>query len=256
MRPPLKRPAKEASEVRKALKAALETVDDERATAGAKLLSKTVPDLTALARLASGEDGHDAQRDLQSMIRAVEVPDPAAAVAIAADLDRLDEQLRTLGAQQGELDQQREHLLGLALQLQEESGETECPVCQAGHLDEDWRRRTSAAYPRPMKCGPLVSGPNGDYRTAELCARKLMAQPPSVTRQTMFDLPSQTATFDLWAAWSTPDPAVRLSDHLRNRPMPLAEAVGAWQAEAQALADEAADRWRPLAVRITAYVGH
>ncbi|HEX8487806.1 MAG TPA: AAA family ATPase [Propionibacteriaceae bacterium] len=251
---PLKRPAKEANEVRRALKSSLETADDDRAAAAAKLLSKTAPDLDALAALVGGDSGHDPRQEVQGQIRSVELPDTAAVLALADALDAKQQQIVALGDQQGHLDRQREQLLEMALRFSEASGDTECPVCQGGWLDGDWRRRTAEILAQTVRVRTDRRRAEDDYRDAEAAARRLLTPVPAVARQTLLDLPSQSAVVDRWSRWVTPDPTVALGDHLRHQLPPYAEAVRAWQVEAQTLADEVADRWRPLAVRIAGYV--
>ena len=250
---PLKRAAKEANEVRKALKSSLEAVEDSRATAGTRLVSKTAPDLEALAALVAGDSSHDPRHDVLAQIRSLELPDAAAVLALADAVDTKRQQVVALGDQQGQLDRQREQLLEIALRLYEASGDTECPVCQAGRLDADWRERTAEILGQTARVRTDRGRAENEYRDAEVAARRLLTPVPAVAQQTLLDLPSQSALVQQWSRWVTPDPTVTLGDHLRAQLPPYAAAVRAWQLEAQTLADEVADRWRPLAVRIASY---
>lgn len=83
----------------------------------------------------------------------------------------------------------------------------------------------------------------------------LLSTPPAVLHQTETDLLGQDDALAAWQAWATPGPGASLSEHLHTRHAALVEAVTAWQDEAQELADAAAERWQPYAIRLAAWVG-
>ncbi len=251
---PLKRSAKEANDARKALKSTLEQADDARAAAAAKLLSKTAPDLTALTALTAGDGTPDPRQAVLAQIATVTVPDAEEAGRLADALDAATTERDRLGDQRGELDARRERLLSEALQLHESAGDTDCPVCGTGHLDAEWRRRTSETLVRTDALRDESQRAERAVQDAEAAARRVLrSQPPALT-QTSLELSTQAAASAAWLAWERPAAGVSLADHLRHQTQPVTDAVIAWQAEARTLADAAAERWRPLALLIGAYV--
>ncbi|WP_375426066.1 AAA family ATPase [uncultured Friedmanniella sp.] len=251
---PLKRPAKEASDARKTLKATLEQADDARARAAAKLLNKTSPDLDALTALTSGDGTPDSRQTVLAQIATVRAPDPAAAQTVADILDAANAARDQLGGERDELDARREHLLHDALRFQEVSGDTNCPVCGTGGLDASWRSRTVETLARTDVLREQTRQAEQALQDAESAAHRLLTNRPAALLQSTVDLSTQAAAADAWLAWEQPAAGASLADHLRQQASRVAEQVLAWQAEARTLADEAAERWRPLALRISGYI--
>ena len=251
---PLRKAAKEANDVRKTLKAALEQAGDGRPAVAAKLLAKTAPDLDALTALTSGDGTPDPRQAVLAQIAAVVVPDQDEIRRLADALDAATAARGLLETQRGELDARRERLLADALSLHDDSGDAACPVCGTGELDADWRQRTSEALARTDALRAESQRVEREFLDADAAARRVVRSQPPVLVQDTLALSTQAAALQAWLAWERPAPHVGWADHLRHQTPPLAEAVLAWQAEARARADEAAERWRPLALQISAYV--
>lgn len=254
---PLTTPLTRSSTERKLLRTELSVVADHRAHQAAGLLARSSPDLSALRALAAGTAGSPGQHAL-TRIAAVQLPGRAEVMAAAERLDSALVALSAIGTERTSLDRLRDSLLTEALSYHAEAGaDVECPVCGAGRLDDDWRRRTETAVQAVDLLTEARRDAESELRAAETAAQSLLRDPPAASTQTEVMLASQETVNKRWRAWRSPASQETLAQHLRNQFDDLRTAVTEWQAEAQAKADDMAGIWEPLAARIGAWVtGH
>ena len=248
---PLKQPATKSNQERRDLKARLEQVDDERATAAAKLLGKTSPDVEKLTALVAGRD-HGERQGVLASILAVQLPSAGDVERAGAALEAAAAEVDRTGEERTSLDVARDELLSAALELHAEAGDGPCPVCEKGHLDSDWRRRATDSVGQSTLFRQAAREAHQRQREAERGVRDLIRPVPDAVTQTVVILPARANVLTRWERWSgaAEDPA----DQLRQQLPPLLESVLEWQAEAIADADETAAQWEPLAREVAAWV--
>lgn len=249
---PMTAPLKRAGDARKALRAELTEMDDERAKVAVKLLAKTAPDLAALNKLATGHQTPDGPLQICQRILAVELPSVGEVESAAAELHAAQANLTSVGVRRSQADVIRDQLLVEALNYHAVAGDSACPVCDTGHLDATWKDRTQAALTET----DLLRGARNDAEQrngrAESRVREFITTAPAVQSQTDVDLPSQARLVEAWGRWvsaSSRSPEQLVADHRL-----LAEALAAWQDEAQSFAASVTERWAPYALRLARLV--
>ena len=251
---PLTQPLAASAKDRRALKRHMETVDDDRARAAAKLLGKSTPDVDRLTALAAGRDGGDTQQ-LLAAILAVDLPEPDDIETAAAALEAAETGLEATETKRSRLDALRDGLLSDALDFHQESGDAPCPVCETGHLNATWRQRATNVLGQTNLIRQSAADAQQRQRDAERRARDLLHHTPAVLTQSTVPVAEQSEVLKRWERWCSPEGP--LPDHLRQFYPPLREAVERWQGKAARQADESAARWEPLAREVAAWVeGH
>ncbi|MEU5567583.1 AAA family ATPase [Micromonospora musae] len=137
---------KEVRAQRSALAARLAEVDDDRARRAAALLKKRGPaDLTALAAILDEPDDVTADGPVR-LCRAVvdlNLPTLEAVTGLAARLAEAATEARQHDGGRSRAALRGAELLRLAIEHHEDTGDSPCPVCATGRLDDGWR--TTAA---------------------------------------------------------------------------------------------------------------
>ncbi len=249
---PMKAPLKRAGDARKTLRAELTELDDERAKAAVKLLAKTTPNLAALKQLATGPQATDGPLQICQRILAVELPSLGEIEAAAAELQTAQANLTDVGEQRSRTEVLRDQLLSEALAYHAVAGDSACPVCDTGRLDASWKDRTQAALTET----DLLRGARNDAEQrngrAESRVRELVTTAPAVLSQTDVNLPSQAHLVEAWGRWVSP--SSRSAEQLLAEYGLLADALAAWQDEAQEFAASVTERWAPYALRLARLV--
>ena len=236
-----------------ALKKALATSDDERASAARSYLSKRPPHRDALRALATGSD--PAGGVMAGLAELAEVPIPdreaisaavgALRIAIVAMPDGADATLDVAARRSG--------LLREALDLHAAHGDRPCPVCGAAELNTAWRARAEreladdgtnrlvalrdAVTHRRSILHRLLSGlrvpepvPGVELATLDRARRAVM---------TILATPTDDQTY-----------ALHVDAHIDE----LVYAMSSLRSEAAAAAATREDAWSPLATRIGAWL--
>ena len=249
---PLKAPLKRAGEIRRALKADLVGVDDDRARTAVKLLGKTAPDLDALTTLVAGPRSSDGPLQICEWILAVQLPAAEDVEAAAVELGQAQAELVGVGERRSQAEQLRDRLLSEALEYHDVAGDSTCPVCSTGSLDVDWRQRTQTVLAETDLVRVARSQAEGRLRAATSQVRNLISPAPGILEQTQVDLPSQPDVAAVWNEWTSE--AAAPSDQLQTRYQKLVEALARWQGDAATYRDAVAECWSPYALRLATLV--
>src|SRR5690606_31558111 len=145
-------------------------------------------------------------------------------------------------------------LLEVALVKHADHGDQPCPVCGAGMLDTDWRRRAEAQVEELRRTAAA-------YDEAARLLDEIRRRAQSLIAPVPFELSVSVAGLgtdrcrEQWEQWASPpaDP-VALAEHLRAVFPPFATELEQLQKNAAAMTAEREDTGRPLAVRIAATV--
>jgi predicted ATPase len=224
---------------------------DERASAAIEALSGAW-DLDKIEALITGADPVVAQRE--GLLAALEqLPSPdldriAVAVNDLRDAAGRQEGLRGSDAERAE---QMAGLLQAAVEMHEQHGDTDCPVCgrdnglhseHAAHLKEEIERLRAEA-------GEVLDARRAALR-AQATAREAIGTAPQVLRTTVdtdigVDLSTLAAA---WQAWTeVPEDPLDLAVHLESVCLQVEETTEAVRAEAATQRHRLADQWRPMA---------
>ncbi|MFC6882137.1 MULTISPECIES: AAA family ATPase [Actinomadura] len=228
----------------------LERSDDPRAAAARSALSGRRPDLDALAELAAVGSGTDP--DLTALRRAAELHGPDADhVADAAR--RLRDATAKLRSVEGTASEEALRLADLLARALDHAGRhgaaSPCPVCGApGALDDEWTRTTRAEVARLREEAAKADEARAALDRSVEQARSLITPAPAGLDE---------ASASAWDAWSAGrgigDPGA-LADHLERAGRDLREACDKARSRAAARLAEVEDRWRPLALRLAAWI--
>ncbi len=256
---------KAATEQAKQLAQAIGAVDvasgDSRPSAALRALAGKTWDLATLTDLATGEQkdgasGIDILRRLQSLAR----PDVAAASAIVLRLRAAEQACATFAGTNAERSNETARLLREALAFHEKHAPDACPVCgTAGALGAGWRVDTAAEVERLTKEATACLAAESERRSVIAQARSLvMPVPPALAQAAdIVSLDSLSLVRTLWSDWAiaqTITSAPALAAHIESRVLELAEAVGVLADEAGVELTRREDLWRPLQLRIAAWL--
>ena len=242
------------------LRAQLERVDDERATAWLTATAKKGRwDVDRLAALLGGgaEDGERGPAGAPGQLGALR----ELAALQCPDADRVADQARRLRdaaravvaveATDAGRARSTASLLAAAMEHVEKHGDAECPVCgTAGAVGERWREATRAEIDRLGRLAAAAEAAHaGAGRERHLAAALLGPMPAVVLRggEVGVDTDELRAS---WASWLAVEPVATLdslADHLETTITRLGAAVASLRAAAAARLTEREDAWRPAA---------
>lgn len=263
----LKAPGAAATAERKAVLAAAQQLDDDRARQAVPLLKKATPDATVLATLEALATGSSAPDQgpaagLRALAQLTLPFEPAAVAAATARLRTAADRLVTTAADTSVRTRARLDLLERALAVHGEHGDMTCPVCAQGSLDSAWHE-TRAAEVRTVRSEfSELDRARQDLELAVRDVRRLVTPtPPALGGCPVPELAGHVdrarAAWDDWAGAAALEPAAThvLADHVDARVATVVEAVAELRAAAAAELDALNDRWQPVATRIAAWVG-
>lgn len=150
-------PRKTANDNRTQLVRTLDAAADPRAAEVKRLIARKPYDLDAVTATTLGTATDQAATIARLRgVAALEVPDPAKAAAVAAELKAAidahvagaDSAVKAMSA--------RATLLRHALHLHDDLGDGPCPVCETGTLDAAWPARPRSDWPRPTQAPPSI----------------------------------------------------------------------------------------------------
>jgi hypothetical protein len=247
-----------------ALLAALDRVDDERATTAAIALRGRTWDLeTARATIgAEGTEGRGAEGlAILRALATLEAPSLddvlAAADELHAAADRLDALVSTDAGRAGDLVE----LLREAIEYHERHGDDDCPVCgRKGALDHSWRERATARMTDLSEQTSDWQAAQTDGRAAISGVQALLGRPPAVLQSAPIVSIDATAVATAWSAFLTTPPADEglraLADHLEANVEALEKSAVQVRGASQTELDRREDLWRPIALQLAAWLNH
>lgn len=236
------------------LKKELADVSDGRAVLACVQLAKYKPDIEAVRALASGTST-EADDDLAVLRRLAELQIPSAqetSDAVAQLRSALAElaQVRAASVERLEL---RSGLLHDALQLHEQAGDSECPVCGQGVLDGSWRQRVEEEL-------AAERAEIGRLREARRAAQKArsdvhailgrVAEPDAPDRLALETLSSARSACEKWSTAPQADDEM-LCVHIETSYGELERTAQGLREESAALLAEREDLWRPYATQLS-----
>ncbi|HEY1135454.1 MAG TPA: AAA family ATPase [Nocardioides sp.] len=260
-----KAPGAAATAERKAVLAAVQQLDDERARQAEPLLKKASPDetvLAALEALATGSAALDQgpAAELRPLAQLTVPFDPAGVATATARLRDAADRLVATAADTSLRTRARLDLLERALAVHGEHGDMTCPVCAQGSLDAAWHE-TRAGEVRTVRSEfSALDEARQDLDLAVRDARRLVTPtPPALARTPIPALAAHVdrarAAWDAWTGAGTLEATAThaLADHVDTHVGVLVDAVAALRAAAAAELEALNDRWQPVATRIAAW---
>lgn len=251
----LEKPLKESKKrLKDDLAPTLAAADDARAaTAGAALEGRSW-DLDAAEAVASGASPAPEGAEALDALSRLTTPDADTTEAAAARLDAAGARLDELAGTQSGRSRRIVDLLETALAEHTDHGDRPCPVCGAGTLDGAWRTRAESQVTELKEIAADYDAAESEMNAAVRDARALLRPTPPELAGPPADLDVSEAR-EAWERWSTvPDDTSALAGHLRSTHSELESAVAAVTKEAAARRAEMEDAWRPLAMRLTAWI--
>ncbi len=251
-----KKPDDDAAKLKRGLKAALTDSDDERAAVALTQLGKHNPDLDGLVRLATGTG--EQTRGVVSRLRALTrttIPAREAVEQTAAQLRQAVAAVATNSDLSLNLAERRTALLKRAVELHDQHGDMECPVCGEGRLSASWHERVTTELARDHAHLNELRASREQLEQARRHARALLSQAPQLTELdgvNLATLPSVIAAVQRW--YQAPEDDIELAGHLTQSYSELAEAFAVLHAEAAAVVAEREDTWAPIAQQLGEWV--
>jgi recombinational DNA repair ATPase RecF len=252
----LRQPASDAKAAKAALKGLLASTEDGRAAEALTELRRHKPDLELLSKIATGATAPD---KLVAELRALSeltIPDQETVENAARALLSAVEELAEHSQLTPVLAEARNQLLAHALAFHAEHGDTSCPVCDGGTLDQAWQDRVTAllATENAELAKLRVARQRvADRRTAAL---SLLGQPTIPIECDQLELPSLHDAEAMQVRWrDAPSSTVDLAQHLLSTYPETKAAMSRLRDEASAALDDRDDQWREVAQRLATWVG-
>lgn len=249
-------PRKTATEARTRLRKSLDGIADPRAAQVKKLTAKAPYDLTAITAttLGTGTDQAATIAQLRT-IAALEVPDEARAAEIANELRAaIDTHASTSGSADDAL-VTRANLLREALDLHTHTGDGQCPVCETGTLDAEWRTAAEARLAKAEADAAEHRAVTLRLKQARTAAEGLFGSVQTVSAVAGAQVAGLSDFNEALAkARAVPSNLADLPTHVETAAAALAVAAEALRAEAVEQATELEDAWAPIASAIASWV--
>lgn len=241
------------SDRRKALRQALNVIDDDRARAAAKLLASTRPDLAALDQLLSRTD--DADPQVGAYRKLIDLPEPPSVAEVTSVADGLVVAARRLretpevGAAEG-----LARLLEAATDHYDSHGGGPCPLCHGGVLDAHWRTEAAeqlASLRRDAAARREAVRALSDARRAVQALPVGPAVPTDLPGDFSAELRERLrAAWSVWAALPADADPDAVATHLTGTYPAVAETVSAVREAAGAWLQSRHNNWRELAAQL------
>lgn len=232
-------------------------LDDERATrAHVAISAKPRPDLAALAAVVGdGSDDRSGDLDLLRQLCNLRGPDWKTAATMAIDIRSVAKEAARLSGTDAGKAKELADLLGAALQVHEHHGDTACPVCGAGTLDDHWRQRATEQAATLRAEATEASHARRALLTAVDTGKRLLVEPPPfLARAEDVGINAEPVRL-AWASWASfaVDEPLALADHL-DEVQSLTEAITSIPSEAEVELERRQDAWKPIRLDLSAWL--
>jgi energy-coupling factor transporter ATP-binding protein EcfA2 len=239
------------------LTTALGQADDPRAGQALDLLG--AGDLAGLEKLAAGESSDVGELRQLRQLAGLAVP-PRQDVRDRLDaLAAASQAVRAMAGTSADTARRRAKLLRAAIDHQDQHGPGPCPVCGQGQLDEGWRDGAAAEVEQLQSEAKAIDEAHARLGAARRSVRSLLAPPrTALVRQDGVDTAVLLAE---WSAWAESGAGADSSDdealivHVEAGYAKVSAAADQMRAEAARVLASADETWRPLARRLSAWVG-
>ena len=224
---------------------------DERFTAAVEALRGDW-DLDAVEGLVAGSDS--VSGELEGLFTALEQVTAPDFEDVSAMAENLREAAARVGEFRGSSAERAGKLVGLlrtAVELHEQHGDTDCPVCENDNgLSSERVMEMRDEIERLQGEARAVEQAQRILRDARDTARNMVVSVPGIPAETETVAQVDVAQYrDAWDVWADPpDADTALADHLESACLPLLEAAEAVRTQASAARERLRLRWRPAAV--------
>ena len=224
---------------------------DERASAALEALSRAW-DLDKIEALVTGTDPAVAQQEgLLAALEQLPSPDLDLMASAASDLREATERQEALRGSDAERAERLAGLLEAAVEMHEQHGDADCPVCgRHNGLHGERIANLRGEIERLRSEASEVIDAGRAARRAQRAAREAIGTVPQVLG-TVADTDigvDVSALVAAWQAWiDAPDAPLDLAVHLESVCLPVEEATEAVRAAAETQRRRLADQWRPMA---------
>ena len=229
---------------------------DDRAVKATALLKKRVVDIPAVLALATGAG--DTQSGATAGLRAIS----GNIIPLQEQVDAVVEALRTAVANTVDLASdalaiagRRNALLGSALELHEQTGTVDCPVCETGTLDEHWADRARSRIADEDDKLAQYKRSRRDLDDARRAAMTLIGDVSDANAVEGVELASlQSYREAIAQARAIPDAVTDLADHVSTSLPAVVETGSQLRQEALDAIEAREDTWAPIATRLASWV--
>jgi predicted ATPase len=218
---------------------------DPRAEAARRELARKVPDLDALAALASGGDapGDDVTARLRQ-VTAITLPGPGEAAAALRDVAEAEAAVTALAGTAAADARRVAGLLRAAVSYQRDHDGEPCPVCGGRPLDAAWARAAAAEAARLDGAAADAARADSALEAARARLAGLTGPAPAVLAQDLGGDAAPAGARQAWDRWeqgrseeSFRELLQALSELRQQADAALRRRAGAWQPAAAALAE-------------------
>jgi recombinational DNA repair ATPase RecF len=230
------------------LLAKLHAHPDQRARAAEDTLRERVPDLDALAALASGGDGtDDGHTVMLRQVVAMTLPDKD---EVAAAFERLEAARAAVAAMAGTqaADARRlASLLSAVLEYRRQHTDEPCPVCGGRVLDENWADGAEASIEDLTTKAASADAAVEEELAAVRAISQLVPAKPAVLSAALGPELDTAEASAAWDSWVMPSASAEMYE------MVFAPIV-ALQERATTVLKRRAEAWQPIAADLAAWV--
>lgn len=251
----LRVPETEARKRKAHLRAALNSIEDPRATEASQQLGKRHPDLDLLAGIATGSSVPAAELVTLRTLSTLTVPGRDAVMATARELRDATSEVAEHSDVALALAEHTSNLLAQALELHRDHGTISCPVCGQGTLDDAWRE---AAENRRVQAGASIqalTGSRARLTRARADARRLVASVSEAVTRIQIDLDALRVAKSAYWSWAAlPDGDLAAAEHLETCHAALSTAFDDVRIAAAETLKLREDSWTPVAQELAAWL--
>ncbi len=240
------------SELRKALAAS----NDARAGQALALVIGKTPDLDAAEKLFSASiaetNGGRSQRQVLAELR---IPTNDEVRQVAMDLRDAVSEVAEQSGTLLDLAERRAGLLRSALALHEQHGDTDCPVCDVGRLDAQWRERINVELSDEDEQLLVLRKTRQQLIERRRTAHEVVGRIGPFVQPDQIELSTLAQAQTMLELWTQPPPGdLALADHLELAHGGFEAATTALRKEAAALLADRESAWAPLAAQLARWI--
>jgi recombinational DNA repair ATPase RecF len=222
---------------------------DQRARAAERALGGKVPDLDALAALASGGAAGegDGLSGLLRQVVAIALPDAEAFAAAASRLEAARAAIVALAGTVAVDARERASLLSAALEHRRDHADEPCPVCGGRVLDREWAAGAEASVEQLNSQAAEADAAYAEEAEALKALGLLVPPKPAVLSADLGEEADPTAASAAWDEWNFPSVTTAMYESLIT---PLADL----RERAAAALRRREQAWQPIASDLAVWV--
>ncbi len=251
-------PEKQLATDKSTLVQSLSALDDDRAKLCVTLLRKHAVDADVLRALATGTVGDESgvAAQLQALASLV-VPGHEQVKEAGRALRAAVSQASKVAEETPPSTELRLSLLADALSFHEHAGDTPCPVCRMGRLDNEWSAKVRETLKSSEREAARLRTAKQALVSARHTARELVRpKPPALSAEAPEPIAEAVrSTRQVWDAWgATQENGTRPADHLTQAHPALVTAVENLRKQAVLALQIRDDTWSAIATQLGRWV--